>query len=96
MSLIVCPPPSAPTLDPDGPIPHPGFGYTLLERNGREVWFDIHGDGFDDATVADLTAWTPVRQGVGWKLTVYGPMVIEEYRLRRGKWTLSQRRNGFA
>lgn len=99
MSVIVCPPASAPTLNPDWPVPHPGFGLMWLFRNGREVWSDLDGAWWDDTepwTVGQLTGWCPVSQGIGWKLVVDGPMVKETYRLRKGGWQLTERANGFA
>lgn len=97
--LIVCPPQSPRMLDPDWIVPHPGFGITSLFRNGQMVWESVHGEWYDfdpKWTVAELTEWCPVRQGVGWKLVVYGPMVTQAYRLIAGSWVLVGEEMGFA
>jgi hypothetical protein len=100
--VIICPPPSEETLHPEWIVPHPGFGTTELYRNGVLVWSDLFGEWWDAHdekprwTVGQLTEWCPVRQGVGWKLRINGPMKDETYRLRGGKWVLTERGMGFA
>lgn len=100
MSIFVCPPSSSPVLDPNQIVPHPGFGSTALYRNGQWVWESYSGEWWEDPqpiwTIKQLTEWCPVRQGIGWKLEINGPMKYEIYRLHDGVWRLVKTGLGFA
>ena len=98
-AVIICPPASAAELRSEEVVPHPGLGWVELYRNGILVWDDLDGSWLESEprwTMAMLSEWCPVRQGVGWKLRLYGPMKDETYKLRRGRWVLTERGMGFA
>lgn len=94
--VIICPPPPQVNLDPEQPVPHPGFGATVLYRNGAVIWESIHGEWFedDDFRVKHLTDWCP--RGIDWKLHVYGPLSDQKYQLKDGRWVLTEKGMGFA
>lgn len=101
MSVIICPPPAAPTLDPEWDVPHSGFGVTSLLRNSKFVWSSFDSDECDGLTLRQLSDWCD--NNARWTLYIDGPMSDESYELRRIwrlpdflEWRLIKRGRGFA